>query len=120
MKVVAVLVVVIAALGVDFGVWWAPFVAGVVIGITDPRARIALPTGAGIGFLMWGYPLAAAQIRVGLGPTAQSLAAIMGFAHQQAIPVVLTLVVGLLLGLTGAWLGSAGRTLLPSPLRGEG
>ncbi len=112
MKFVAVAVVILAAVGVDFGVWWAPFIAGVVIGITDPRARVALPTGAGIGLLMWGYPLAAAQIRVGLAPTAQSLAAIMGFGHQSAIPIVLTCLVGTLLGLTGAWLGSAGRTLL--------
>jgi hypothetical protein len=35
----------------------------------------------------------------------------MGFGHQGAIPVVLTCVVGLLLGLTGAWLGSAARSL---------
>ena len=115
MKYVAVLVVVLAAVGVDLGVWWAPFIAGVVIGITDPRARVALPTGAGIGLLMWGYPLAAAHIKVGLAPAAQSLAAIMGFGHEAAIPIVLTCVVGLLLGLTGAWLGSAGRTLSLSP-----
>jgi hypothetical protein len=107
-----VLVVVLAALGVDFGVWWTPFVAGIVIGITDPRARIALPTGAGIGLLMWGFPLASAHLKLGLGPAAESLAAIMGFGHQAAIPVILTCVVGLLLGLSGAWLGSAGRSLL--------
>jgi len=111
-KFVVVAVVVLAALGVDFGVWWAPFLAGAVIGIAYPRASIAIPAGAGVGLLMWGYPLAAIQYRVGLGPTAQSLAAIMGFGHQGVIPVVLTCVVGLLLGLSGAWLGSAGRTLL--------
>jgi len=120
MKFVVVAVVVLAALGVDFGIWWAPFIAGAVIGITDPRARIAIPTGAGLGLLMWGYPLAVIHYKVGLGPTAQSLAAIMGFGHQGAIPVVLTCVVGLLLGLCGAWLGSAGRTLVPLSPSGRG
>lgn len=121
-KFLAVLVIVLAGLGVDLGAWWAPFVAGIVIGITDPRARIALPIGAGLGLLMWAYPLASAHIGIGLGPTAESIAAIMGFAHQPAIPVILTCIVGLLLGLSGAWLGSAARSLASSPLpfRGEG
>jgi hypothetical protein len=111
-KWVLVVVVVLAALGVDFGIWWTPFLAGAVIGIVEPRARIAVPIGAGIGLLMWGYPLSVIQLKVGLVPTAQSLAAIMGFGHQGLIPVLLTCVVGLLLGLCGAWLGSAVRTLI--------
>jgi hypothetical protein len=112
MRWVLVVVVVLAALGVDFGIWWTPFVAGAAIGMVEPRARIAVPAGAGIGLLMWGYPLSVIQLKAGLVPTAQSLAAIMGFGHQGVVPVVLTCVVGLLLGLCGAWLGSAGRTLL--------
>jgi len=61
----------------------------------------------------WLVPLAAAHARYDLGPTAQSLAAIMGFAHKAAVPVVLTLLVGTLLGVTSAWVGSAARSLLP-------
>lgn len=98
--------------GVLLGVWWAPFVVGLALGTIVPRARVAIPAGAGIGLLAWLVPLAVGHGRYGLGPTAQSLAAIMGFAHQAAVPVVLTLLVGTLLGLTGAWLGSAGRSLL--------
>jgi len=41
------------------------------------------------------------------------IAAIMGLT-QAAIPVVLTCVVGLLLGMSGAWLGSAVRSLVAS------
>ena len=111
-RFLAVLAVVLAALGVGVGLWWAPFVAGIVIGIAAHRARIALPIGAGLGLLLWAYPLALVHIRIGLGPTAESIAAIMGFAHQPAIPVILTCIVGLLLGLSGAWLGSAGRTIV--------
>jgi hypothetical protein len=112
---------ILATVGVMLGAWWAPFVFGVAFGIIQPRARIAIPVGALIGLLGWGIPLAASDSRFGIGPTAQSLAAIMGFGHQAAIPIILTLAVGLLLGLTGAWLGSAARTLvIPSPHRGEG
>lgn len=71
-----------------------------------------MPFGALIGLVSWLIPLMSSDSRYGLGPTAESLAAIMGFGHQGPIPVVLTLVVGLLLGLTGAWLGSAGRTVV--------
>lgn len=112
-----ILALIISLAGVLAGAWWAPFVAGMAIGFVQPRARFAVPAGAAVGLLAWGLPLAALQIQWGAGSAAQSLAAIMGFSHQPAIPVVLTLVVGLLLGLTGAWLGSAGRFSL-SPARG--
>jgi hypothetical protein len=120
-KVIAVVIVaaIVSVAGVLAAAWWAPFVAGLAIGLVQPRARFAVPSGAAIGLLGWGLPLAVIQIQYGAGTAAASLAAIMGFGHQGAIPVVLTLVVGTLLGLTGAWLGSAARAL-PSPHRGEG
>jgi hypothetical protein len=96
------------------GVWWAPFAVCIAFGIVEPRARFAVPGGALIGLAGWALPLAAIQVRFGLGPTAQSLATIMGFGHQSVIPLALTCVVGLLLGLSGAWLGSAARSLVAS------
>jgi hypothetical protein len=104
----------ISVAGVLVGAWWAPFTVGIGFGIVEPRARYAVPAGALIGLAGWGLPLAAAQVRFGLGPTAGTLATIMGFAHQSAIPLALTCIVGLLLGLTGAWLGSAARSLVAS------
>jgi hypothetical protein len=102
----------VVALGaVLLGLWWAPFVVGAALGAIQPRARIALATGAGVGLLAWLIPLAVTHQRYGLGPTAKSLAAIMGFDHQAAAPVILTLLVGTLLGLTGAWLAGAIRSL---------
>jgi hypothetical protein len=102
-----VLLPILATVGVMLGAWWAPFALGLAFGIAEPRARIAVPVGALIGLVGWLIPLATLESRFGLGSTAGSLAAIMGFGHQGAIPIILTLVVGLLLGLTGAWLGSA-------------
>ena len=103
--------VAISLIGVLMGAWWLTFPAGLVIGAVVARARLAIPTGAVAGLLGWGLPLAAEQNRYGLGPAAGSLAAIMGFTGQAVVPVILTCLVGLLLGLTGAWLASALRSL---------
>ncbi len=116
----AIILVAVLALGVIsfiYGGWWWPFIAGLAIGALTGRARVTIPLGAAVGLLAWGAPLVYDQARYGLGPAASSLAAIMGFGHQGAIPVVLTLVVGMLLGLTGAWLGSAARSWLPGRQR---
>jgi hypothetical protein len=98
------------------GVWWAPFLAGIAIGLITRRTPAAIVAGGLGGLVSWILPLGAMHVRYGLGPTAMSLAAIMGFGNRGLIPVVLTLVVGTLLGLTGAWLGIAARTVLrPEP-----
>jgi hypothetical protein len=94
-----------ALLGVIWGGWWTPFVVGIAFATEERRARVALPAGALIGLFAWLVPLAVAHARYGVGPTAGSLGAIMGFGHVAAVPVILTLLVGSLLGLTGAWLG---------------
>jgi hypothetical protein len=102
----------IAVEGVLTGAWWLAFPAGFLIGIMVARARVAIPAGAFAGLIGYSAPLVSIQVREGVGPTASSLAAIMGFTGQPAIPLILTCVVGLLLGLTGAWLASALRGLL--------
>jgi hypothetical protein len=102
----------IALGGVLVGAWWLAFPAGMLVGITVPQARLGVPAGALAGLLGWSVPLLVIQVRNGLGSSASSLAAIMGFTGQPAIPLVLTCVAGLLLGLTGAWLASALRGLL--------
>jgi hypothetical protein len=102
--------------GVLLGYWWAPFVAGAFVGLVANRGRVAIPAGGLMGAVAWLLPLAAIQAQYGIGPTAGSLAAIMGFGRQGILAIVLTLVVGALLGLTGAWLASAARHLLrPAP-----
>ena len=103
---------ILATVGVMLGAWWAPFPLGLAFGAVQPRARFAIPVGALIGLVGWSIPLSASASRFGLGAAAESLAAIMGFGHEAIVPVILTLLVGTLLGLTGAWLGSAGRTLV--------
>jgi hypothetical protein len=107
----------ISLLGVYLGAWWSPFPVGVVAGLVLTRARWAITAGALAGLVAWTVPLVAEQIQYGLKETSLSLAAIMGFDGAATIPVALTVIAGLLLGLTGAWLGSAVRRLFPAPLR---
>ena len=104
--------VAISLVGLLLVMWWLTFPAGLLIGVAIAPARLAVPTGALAGLLGWMLPLAADQARYGIGPAASSLAAIMGFTGQAAFPVILTCLVGLMLGLTGAWLASAARLLL--------
>jgi len=103
--------VAISLTGLLFGAWWVTFLAGLVIGVFIGQGRVAVPAGALAGLVSWGFGLAILQVYFGLGPAARSLAAIMGFNGQPAIPLILTSLVGLLLGLTGAWLASAVRRL---------
>jgi hypothetical protein len=102
---------VIGAIGLFVGAWWIVFLIGLAVGLVLRPARGALILGALLGLSVYAEPLLRDQFIYGLGPTATSLAAIMGFVHQPAIPIILTCVLGLLLGLAGAWLGSASRAL---------
>jgi hypothetical protein len=104
---------VVAVIAVLFGAWWVPFPVGVAIGIAQGRGRIAIPLGAVMGLISWVLPLARLDLIYGIGPGASNIAAIMGFGHQGLIPIILTLVVGALLGLTGAWLATALRQVSP-------
>ena len=103
----------ISLLGIVLGGWWLAFVAGVAAGVVLRQARWAVPAGALSGLIAWTVPLVYAQLQYGLRDTSLSLAAMMGFNGAATIPLTLTLLVGLLLGLTGAWLGAAGRGLVP-------
>lgn len=107
---------VIAVAGVLFGAWWAPFPVGIALGIVLGRGRSAIPLGALTGLIAWTFPLARLDLSYSIGPAAASIAAIMGFSHQGQVPIILTLLVGTLLGLTGAWLATAFRQFVPASL----
>lgn len=116
LAVVALTGVIVALLGVLLGAWWTPFFVGAAFGLIVVRPVVAIPFGAAGGLLSWLLPLAGEQLRYGLGPATLSLAEIMGFGRQGALPVILTLLVGTLLGLTGAWLAIAVRMVVrPQP-----
>jgi hypothetical protein len=107
---------IVALVGVLLGLWWMPFLAGAAIGMVVHRPALAIPAGGVTGLVSWLLPLLGIEMRYGLTPAAVSLAAVMGFGHQGSVPVVLTLLVGTLLGLCGAWVACAVRMLVrPAP-----
>ena len=110
---------ILSLVGLMLGAWWLTFVVGLAIGGVLARARWALTAGAVAGLVAWAVPLILEQQQFGLGPTMTSLAAIMGVNGAALVPLFLTLIVGALLGLTGAWTGSAirGFSLRPEPKR---
>jgi hypothetical protein len=107
---------ILAVAGVLLGAWWAAFPVGVALGIVHRRGLTAIPLGALVGLLSWILPLARVDLLYGIGPAAASIAAIMGFGRQALIPIILTLLVGTLLGLTGAWLATAVRKVAPQSI----
>jgi hypothetical protein len=102
-----------ALMGVLLGAWWAPFVGGIAAGVFIPRGWWAVLAGSLAGLVAWAIPLEYAQLQYGLAKTALSLAALMGFSGAATIPVALTLLVGTLLGFSGAWSGSVARSFYP-------
>ena len=96
-----------------FGLWWATFLAGVVVGLALSRTWWAVAAGALLGLVAWSEPLIVENVRFGLQSTTLALAAILGVKGAAFAPVALTLLIGVLLGLTGSWLGLAvGRVVL--------
>ena len=95
--------------GMFLGLWWITFIAGIGIGMALPKAWWALAAGASTGLVAWSEPLIEANAQYGLRPTSLSIAAIIGANGAALIPIALTVIVGVLLGLTGAWLGAAVR-----------
>jgi hypothetical protein len=95
--------------GVMLGQWWLTFVVGLAIGGVMSRARWAITAATVAGLFAWTLPLVIDQQQFGLGPTMTSLAAIMGVNGAALVPLFLTVIVGALLGLSGAWTGSALR-----------
>jgi len=103
--------------GMVLGLWWVTFAAAVAIGLATPKAWWALVAGAIAGLVAWSEPLLAAQAQYGLRPTSLALAAILKVDGAALVPVALTVVIGLLLGVTGGWLGSAARNVALSRVR---
>jgi hypothetical protein len=98
--------------GMWLGLWWVTFAAAVAVGLALPRTWLALVAGAVSGAVAWSEPLVAAQAQYGIAPTATALAAIMGVKGAALVPIALTVLTGVLLGLSGAWLGAAVRALV--------
>jgi hypothetical protein len=108
------------AAAVALGYWWVTPLVGVAIGAILPWPRLAAGVSGAAGLAAWGVPLLWLAVRAPVGRTAAVVAAIMGLAGIGAIgPVVLTLLVGVLLCVSGAWVGLAARKFVDPWLEKE-
>jgi branched-subunit amino acid transport protein len=94
-----------------FGLWWLPFVAGLIAGACSWRVRSALPwvvvaVCAGWGAALW-WPALAGNAPA--GATARVVAALAGLPALAGAGVAGTLLIGILQGLAALWLTRALR-----------
>lgn len=100
----------VAAVAVALGAWWLTFVLGVAIGIMVTGRAAALGAGALLGLVGWAAPLLALALAGDpVERAAVVLSSILGAAAGGVPALALTVVTGVLLALSGAWLGSAAR-----------
>ncbi len=103
---------VVIAVTAEFGLWFVPFVAGLVTGLAAPRAgwrlRHTVPAVLVMAAVGWGAPLLWQAVRgAPAGATARVIAALAGLPPHAVIGVVFTLLVAALQAVVGRWLGYA-------------
>ncbi len=103
---------VVIAVTAEFGLWFVPFVAGLVTGLAAPRAgwrlRHTVPAVLVMAAVGWGALLLWQAVRgAPAGATARVVAAIVGLPPHAIIGVVFTLLIAALQAVVGLWLGRA-------------
>ena len=111
--VAAIVGLVVIGVANAFGLWWVTMLFGFLIGLL---VRGALPGVIVAGLpavLGWGLPLAWQSLFVPIGRVADVVGGILGFgAGSGGATIIATLILALLLSLSGLWLGSALRRLI--------
>ncbi len=118
--VAAVAATVAIAAAAAAGLWFMPFVLGVVTGVVMRwggwRLRVTGPATVAMAAAGWGLALLAAALRgVPVGATARVIAAMSGLPALAVVTVAIALAVSGVLGLAGLWLG---RAVAPRPPHG--
>ena len=108
----AVVAIVVAATA-QAGLWWVPFIAGVLAGLASLRwpylrpTRVVLVTVAG-AVVGWALPLwIMALLGYPSGATARAIAGFAGLPPYAFVTVVVTLLLAALQVLAGTWLARA-------------
>jgi hypothetical protein len=95
-------------LGAAFGLWFLPFVAGVLAGVAPWRLRSALGLAVLAVCAGWGAALAwPALSGAPAGATARAIAALAGLPPYAGVGVAATLLVGVLQAVVAVWLARA-------------
>jgi hypothetical protein len=98
------------------GLWWAALPLCALLGLWLGRWWL-LPLAALAGLIGWGAPLVILAFGAPVGRTAAVVGAVLGApsAIGGGVAIVLTLLIGVLLALVGAWAGVAARRLFRPP-----
>jgi len=110
---------VVIAVAAEFGLWFVPFIAGVVAGVAARREgwglRRVLPGIIVMAAAGWGIPLLWQMVHgQPAGATARVIAALAGLPPHAAVGVAVTLLLAILQAVVGVWLG---RAITPRPSR---
>ena len=114
------LIVLIAIIGIAInwlallaGWWWITPVIGLLIGLFLRPAGVGLLASLCAGGIGWGLPLALLAINAPVTGVANAVESAVGLsATGGAAILVLTIVLGCILSLVGAWVGVAGRRVV--------
>jgi len=102
----------VAWMGNHFGAWYLTLVVGMFLGFLFARVRVALLATLLAGLTGWGGPLLWQSFTNPIGPAAAMTAGVMGLGSTHGYMVlVLTILIGVLLSLSGGWLGHSIRSL---------
>jgi hypothetical protein len=97
------------------GLWFVPFIVGVGAGVASLRWRRMVLLAAAAAVVGWVIPLWVLALRgLPVGATARTIASLAGLPPYAGVTVVVTLLLGALQALAGAWLA---RALLPRTWR---
>ena len=101
--------------GAELGLWFVPFVLGVLAGVFAPRSRgpvLTATAGAVAGWAIALWIMALSSLPV--GATARSIAALAGLPPYAGVMVAVTLLLAALQALAGNWLA---RAVFPRQVR---
>lgn len=95
------------------GWWWLTPATGLLIGLILRSTGLSLLTSLCTGGLSWGLPLAVLAINAPVKSVASAVESVVGFSATGGIAIlVLTIVLGCVLSLTGTWVGLTSRRLV--------
>lgn len=113
-----IVLIVVASIAINWlallaGWWWVTALTGLLIGL------FLRPAGGGFlasllaGGLGWGLPLALLALNVPVQSLASAVESVVGYSSTSGVVIiVLTIVLGCLLSITGTWVGVAGRRVV--------
>lgn len=114
--VAAVVGLVVIGVANAFGLWWVTMLVGLLIGLLVRGAVPGVIVAGLPAALGWGLPLAWQALSVPIGRVADVVGGILGFGTGSGgATIIATLILALLLSLSGLWLGAALRRLILPP-----